>query len=446
MKEVELTQGPILKTLIKLSVPIMASSFLGTLYNITDMAWIGLLGTNAVAGVGVGGMFVWFSQGLGLLARMGGQVHVAQCIGQKKMEEAKNYATTAIQISIILGLLFCFVSILLAKPLVGMFHLDNAESIQDAIVYTRIVCGTIVFAFLNVTFTGLFTAKGDSKTPFLANLIGLCANMILDPVLILGPGPFVKLGVYGASIATAFSQFIVCVVFVAAILFSKREQTLFKNMKWLGPVKLKYANGIVKIGGPSAVQSMVYCMISMVLTRLVSGFGSAAVSAQRVGGQIESISWNTADGFGASLNAFVGQNYGAGQKTRVKRGYRISFALLLVWGILISLLFILLPEPISKIFFHEAEAIKASTEYFWVIGFSEVFLCIELMTIGALSGLGETRLCSMISIVLTSIRIPLAYILSAGSLGVLGVWWALTISSMLKGIVFTLVWQRKMQK
>ena len=80
--EGNLTKGPILKTLTKLAVPIMASSFLGTLYNITDMAWIGLLGSRAVAGVGVGGMFTWLSQGLAAMARMGGQVHVAQCIGR----------------------------------------------------------------------------------------------------------------------------------------------------------------------------------------------------------------------------------------------------------------------------------------------------------------------------------------------------------------------------
>ncbi len=77
-----LTKGPIMKTLVKLALPIMASSFISTLYNITDMAWIGMLGSKAVAGVGVGGMFTWLSQGLASMARMGGQVHVAQCLGR----------------------------------------------------------------------------------------------------------------------------------------------------------------------------------------------------------------------------------------------------------------------------------------------------------------------------------------------------------------------------
>ena len=86
-----LTKGPILKTLTKLALPIMASSFLGTLYNITDMAWIGLLGSKAVAGVGVGGMFTWLSQGLASMARMGGQVKVAQSLGTGRKRKSTRF-------------------------------------------------------------------------------------------------------------------------------------------------------------------------------------------------------------------------------------------------------------------------------------------------------------------------------------------------------------------
>ena len=103
MEQGNLTKGPILKTLTKLAIPIMASSFLGTLYNLTDMAWIGLLGSKAVAGVGVGGMFTWLSQGLASMARMGGQVQVAQCIGRGDRKKAHAYAQTAIQLSTLWG-------------------------------------------------------------------------------------------------------------------------------------------------------------------------------------------------------------------------------------------------------------------------------------------------------------------------------------------------------
>ena len=435
--EGNLTKGPILKTLTKLAIPIMASSFLGTLYNITDMAWIGLLGAKAVAGVGVGGMFTWLSQGLVSLARMGGQVQVAQHIGRGEQEEAHGYAQAAVQMSALLGILFAAVVLILLKPLIGFFKLEDAEALAAAFSYTKIACGLIVFSFLSLTLTGLYTAQGDSKTPFAANLVGLAANMILDPVLILGPGPFPKLGVTGAAIATVTAQFIVMSILVMRILVTKKENVL-KGIQLFEKIPPKYVRGICKIGIPTALQGMAYCMISMVLTRMVSGFGAEAIATQRVGGQIESVSWNTADGFGAALNAFIGQNYGAGKMDRVKKGYRASLITVGVWGLFITLLFVCFPEQISGVFFHEPTAIATAVGYMIIIGYSEAFMSVELMTVGALSGLGKTHLCSVISITLTSARIPLAILLSSTALGLLGIWWALTATSVVKGIVFVM--------
>ncbi|RHU80806.1 MATE family efflux transporter [Clostridiaceae bacterium OM08-6BH] len=435
--EGNLTKGPILKTLTKLAIPIMASSFLGTLYNITDMAWIGLLGAKAVAGVGVGGMFTWLSQGLVSLARMGGQVQVAQHIGRREQEEAHGYAQAAVQMSALLGILFAAVVLILLKPLIGFFKLEDAEALAAAFSYTKIACGLIVFSFLSLTLTGLYTAQGDSKTPFAANLVGLAVNMILDPVLILGPGPFPRLGVTGAAIATVTAQFIVMSILVMRILVTKKENVL-KGIQLFEKIPPKYVRGICKIGIPTALQGMAYCMISMVLTRMVSGFGAEAIATQRVGGQIESVSWNTADGFGAALNAFIGQNYGAGKMDRVKKGYRASLITVGVWGLFITLLFVCFPEQISGVFFHEPTAIATAVGYMIIIGYSEAFMSVELMTVGALSGLGKTHLCSVISITLTSARIPLAILLSGTALGLLGIWWALTATSVVKGIVFVM--------
>ena len=212
-------------------------------------------------------------------------------------------------------------------------------------------------------------------------------------------------------------------------------------MHLLQKTESSYYREVLRIGIPTAIQSSLYCMISMVLTRMISGFGAAAVATQRVGGQIESLSWNTADGFGAALNAFVGQNYGAKKSDRIRKGYSISLRILVIWGALISAAFIFLPTPISRLFFHEAEAIQISAEYLVILGFSEIFMCVELMTVGALSGLGKTTLCSVISITLTGARIPLAMFLTSIGMGLSGIWWALTISSIAKGILFYLTFK-----
>ena len=433
--EGNLTKGPILKTLTKLAIPIMASSFLGTLYNITDMAWIGLLGSKAVAGVGVGGMFTWLSQGLAAMARMGGQVQVAQCIGRGERDRAHGFAQAAVQLATLMGMAYAVISLVFTRQMVAFFQLTDPEAQTAALSYTKIACGLIVFSFLTLTMTGLYTAQGDSKTPFLANLIGLVTNMILDPVLILGPGPFPKLGVVGAAIATVTAQAIVMMMMILGVIIQKKENVL-KGIRLTAKIPKEYLGGLCRIGIPTAIQGMAYCAISMVLTRMVSAYGAEAVATQRVGGQIESISWNTADGFAAALNAFIAQNYGAGKMDRVRKGYRASLWTVGIWGLLISFVFICFPKAIADIFFHEPKAVATAVGYLVIIGFSEAFMCVELTTVGALSGLGRTRLCSIISITFTSVRIPLAIILG-GLIGLSGIWWALSITSIIKGIIFT---------
>ena len=438
--EGNLTKGPILKTLTKLAIPIMASSFLGTLYNITDMAWIGLLGSKAVAGIGVGGMFTWLSQGFASMARMGGQVQVAQCVGRGDKEKAHGYAQAAVQLATVMGLVYALVVLIFTKQMIGFFKLEDPEAYAAAFVYTKIACGLIVFSFLSVTLTGIYTAQGDSKTPFYANLIGLATNMILDPLLILGPGPLPKLGAAGGAIATVTAQFIVMSIMILGIVKQKKENVL-KGISVFAKIPAEYLRGICKIGIPTALQGMAYCVISMVITRMVSAFGAEAIATQRVGGQIESISWNTADGFATALNAFIAQNYGAGEMGRVKKGYRASQWTVGIWGLFITVLFVCVPRPIANIFFHEPKAIATAIDYLIIVGFSEAFLCIETTTVGALSGLGKTHLCSVISIIFTSARIPLAIILGGTSLGLNGIWWALSSTSIVKGVLFVIVFR-----
>ena len=440
-KTVDLTSGPILKTLAELALPIMISSMLGTAYSIMDMAWIGLLGAKAVAGVGVGGMYVWLSQGLASPSRMGGQVNTAQACGRKDYDQARSYAASSLQLTALSGILFAAVCVIFIQPLLGFFNLTDAETYTAARSYTLITCGLILFSYLNLTLTGLSTAQGDSRTPLLANFIGLAGNMILDPLLILGIGPFPRLEVAGAAIATVSSQILVFVVMVLRIRHSRLEPNVLQHLNLLSVFPKEYYKHIFRIGFPTAIQGSIYCFISMILTRMVSGYGAAAIATQRVGGQIESVSWNTADGFASALNAFIAQNYGARKKDRIRKGYSLSFRVLTIWGLFVTAAFVFLPEPIARLFFHEKEALDTAVNYLVIIGFSEVFMSIELMTVGALSGLGRTRLSSTISVILTGSRIPLALILTHAGMGLNGVWWALTISSIVKGIVFTLTFR-----
>ena len=317
-----------------------------------------------------------------------------------------------------------------ASRLIGFFKLNSPEVIAQAEWYVRIACGLVIFSYLNAILTGLLTAAGNSRTPFIVNVAGLVFNVVLDPVLIFGIGPFPELGVSGAAAATVTAQALVSLLFFKAVL---REKVLFPHLRLWVLVPVKVWREIVRIGVPSAVQNLIYAGISMILTRLITGWGDLAVAAQRVGSQIESVSWMVGDGFSAAVNAFLGQNYGAKRYDRVRRGYFCAIAMTAAWGLCTTFLLIGMARPLFSIFLQEEEVMAIGVNYLRIVGLSQMFMMVEQTSIGAFSGLGRTLYPSIISVTFTSARIPVAVLLSS-VMGLSGIWWALTYFQHGKGM------------
>lgn len=428
---INLLEGNILPALSALALPIMATSLIQMAYNLIDMIWIGKIGASAVASVGAAGMFMWLSNGLATLAKMGGQIKVGHALGAQKKEDAASYAQSSIQMGIVFAIGFGILSIVFADEMIGFFQLNSAQVIQDAKLYLMITCGLVIFSFMNQIFTGILTAMGNSRTSFIATGIGLVLNIVLDPLFIFGFGAIPPMGVAGAAIATVLAQLVVMLLFLYTIL---RDTVLFSNIHILHSYSSQHTMEIFRIGLPSAVQSMLFSGISMVIARLIAGWGDAAVAVQKVGSQIESISWMTAEGYAAALNSFVAQNHGAKNTDRIREGYRLSMIVMLSWGVFCSFVLIVFPQLIFQVFIQEAEVLPMGVDYLRILGVSQLFMCMEITTAGAFSGLGKTLPPSIVSITLTGARIPMAILLGRW-LGLNGVWWAITISSIGKGIV-----------
>lgn len=441
-KTINLTEDPVLSSLTRLAVPIMATSLIQMAYNLTDMIWIGRIGSNAVASVGAAGMYMWLSNGLAALSKMGGQVNVGYSLGSGQNDAASEYAGNALQLTAFFGILYGLICAVFASPLIGFFQLNSVQVITDARRYLMITCGLVVFSFLNQTFTGIFTAIGNSRAAFLATTAGLVVNLILDPLLIFGIGPFPELGVTGAAIATIIAQIIVTLMF---LYYAAKDTVIFPNVHVCILPNLRYMGSILKIGFPTSIQNMLFTSISMVIARMVAGYGDAAVAVQKVGSQIESISWMTADGFAAAVNSFIAQNHGAGKKDRIRSGYWSAMGIVLLWGIFCTILLIFFPAPIFRIFITEADILPLGVDYLMILGVSQLLMSVEITTAGAFSGYGKTIPPSVISISFTAARIPLALFFTRTVLGLNGIWWSITISSIFKG-VFLFLWYIIFQK
>lgn len=433
MKKTDLTKGSILKGLIMMALPIMGTSFLQMAYNLTDMIWIGRLGSRAVAAVGTAGFFTWLGFAIIRLTQIGVEVWVSQSVGKKDESAARKFARSAVQMNFVLALIFSMFIIAFREPLIGFFNIDDAWVNQQAVGYLVIVSAAMVFQFSNQVFSGIFNGSGDSRTPFQINTIGLVANMILDPLLIFGIGGFEGFGVMGAAYATALSHIVVFSIFW--ITMRRQERELF-HFHLLKKPDFDAMYQIFKTGLPVGVQSGAFTIFAMIIGRIIASWGPIPIAVQKVGSQIEALSWMTASGFATALGSFTGQNYGAKQWERIKKGYFVAIRIMAVVGIMVTALLIFGAEPLFKIFIQEPESVAVGVVYLQILGLSQLFMCLEITTSGAFNGLNRTLPPSLVSILFTGLRVPGAIILSRPEfLGLEGVWWSISISSVLKGLV-----------
>ena len=263
--------------------------------------------------------------------------------------------------------------------------------------------------------------------------IGVILIFISDP----GYARFIGMGVTGAALATVTSNIIVSLCFIYLII--KNKEDYFK-IKLFRDVEFSYYKTLFVLGTPVALQNGLFTVFSMIMGVIVASFGPVAIAVQKVGSQIESISWNSCDGFASALSSFVGQNYGAKKIDRINKSTRYALIGVILWGSLTTVILVFLGEPIFRAFINEPEAILKGTDYLKILGYSQLFMCLEITVSGIFKGLGRTYIPSIIIAVLTGMRIPMAILLSKPEiLGLNGIWWSITISSIIKGILLFII-------
>jgi putative MATE family efflux protein len=424
-----LTTGPINRQLFNLAMPIMATSFIQMAYSLTDMAWLGRLGSEAVAAVGAVGLLTWLTGSFSLLNKVGAEVSVAQAIGARHEEEARHFASNNITIAILISLFWGTVLFLFAPHIVRIFGLE-ADIEAHAVVYLRIVATAFPFLFLTAAFTGIYNAAGRSKVPFYISGTGLLINIILDPIFIF----LIDWGTTGAAIATWVAEAVVLVLFIRKL----HRDNLLGGFPFFVRLKKRYALRIIKLGAPVAALNMLFSFVNIFLSRTVTVHGGHyGMTAFSTGGQIEAITWNTAQGFSTALSAFVAQNYAAGCYDRVKQAWYTILRMTLVFGSICSVLFIFYGNEIFAIFVPEEAAYRVGGDYLRIDGYSQLFMMLEITMQGVFYGLGRTLTPAVVSITCNYLRIPVALLLIRMGMGIDAVWWAVCGTTIAKGLILT---------
>jgi len=437
----DLTQGGIFRRLISLALPLMAISFIQMAYNLVDIIWIGRLGSKSVAAVGSVGMLMWMMNSMALISKVSAEISIGQSIGARRLNQASMYASHTTTIAIILGITFGLFFFAFPHLYVSFFKLENDIAVEAG-GYLRVISLGLPFVFLTLNFSGIYIGSGRSDIPFYFNGAGLVLNIILDPLLIFGIGPFPAMEAQGAALATILSQGVLFMLFVFHL---KRKNGLLSRFPFLIRPRRRYTLNILKLGLPIAAMNVYFAFINMNLARIASIYGGyLGVTSQTTGGQIEGIMWNTSSGFSTALGSFVAQNFAARKIDRANSAFRYTLLMMGSLGILVTATFMLYGEAIFSLFVPEKAAYEAGGIYLMIIGVSQLFMMLELTTQGMFNGLGRTSPPALISIVFNTLRIPLAMGM-ASQMGVAGVWWAISISSLFKGSIL-FIWYHLLHK
>ena len=434
-----LTEGKIHQQLIRLALPIMATGFIQMAYTLTDMAWIGRLGSRELAAIGGVGIIIWMTSALALITKTAAEIAIAQSIGSKDLDRARKYASHAVTISALLSIGISIALIISAPAIVSFYRLE-ADIAEIAVRYLQIVGLGIPFYYLSFTFSGIYNGTGRTTIPFYLMSCGLICNILLDPLLIYGIGRFEGLGTQGAAYATLFSETLVFVLFVWKM---KRPDGILDRFPYFVKLSKRYVLRIFHLGVPVALMNVFFAVINFSIARIASQYGGyLGVMSQTTGSQIEGLTFIASQGFAVALGTFVAQNYASGKHERTKKAYRFTLAMLLSLSVVITFAFIFWGEAIFGLFVPEPAAKAAGGEYLFIMAFCQIFMMLEITTMGMWNGHGKTIPPAIISMTFNAARIPLALWL-AHIMGIQGVWLSITISASLKGIVSAICWLRR---
>jgi len=440
-----LVEGGIVNKLFLVAFPLIVSQIFLMAYNLTDLFWLGRLSSDSVAASGTVGMFIWMSMAFLFFGRMGAEIGVSQNFGRGDRPRALVYARSAIHLNITLSIGLALIFILAREPLIGFFNIREANVTQDAQDYLGLVSAAFPFAFTLAAISGIFNGSGNSRISLLINGFGAVMNIVLDPLLIFTAG----LGIRGAGVATIIAQAMAACL--AVIILKKHKNRPFQRIKLFVLPDKESIKQIFKWVTPISVESFLFTFLTLFIARLIASYGAAAIAAQRVSSQIESLTWLISAGYASALTAFTGQNFGAGKWRRIHKGFAISSGLMAGWGALVGLTLYLGCRVFLGVFVpNDPEVIEIGVVYMRTLALIQIFACLEGVAAGVFRGQGKTIPPSVTSISSNTLRVILAYVLvHFTSLGILGVWIALASGAAMRGIsIYTwyLIYSRKRTK
>lgn len=427
MDQTYMKKQPVLPLLMKMGIPMVISMLVNSLYNIVDSIFVAWISEDAMTALSlvypiqnlVNAICIGFSVGVNAV--------IARKLGEGEKEKADLAATQGTLLSFLHGLLLNIICILIMPRFLSMFT-DDERLIRYGLQYSNIIfCYAAVIA-LCLSFEKLFQAVGRMTVSMLCMLVGCIANIILDPLMIFGIGPFPRMGIQGAALATGTGQVLTLIAYLLVYRFSPINVKL--SLRYIKP-EGTICRDMYSVGIAATLNLALPSLLISALNGILAPFSQLYVLVLGVYYKLQSLLYQTANGLVQGMRPLIAYNYGAKEYKRVRTIYRTALICIVLIMAVGTVLCLLLPQQLMGLFTENADTRRAGGDALRIICFGFVPSVISVVSAGALEGLGKGMPSFLISLLrYTAVIIPAAFILSR-FLGAVGVWHAFWISEIL---------------
>lgn len=432
-------QGNLYKVIGVLALPIMVNNLIQTLYNLVDGVWVSKIGSVEFAATA----FVWpvnflfVSIGIGL--SIAGTSIISQFVGSNSYDEAKEYSSQLIAISLVAALIFSLIGYLASPHIIRLMG-GTGKLAKYGNIYLRITCLDMPFMFLFFNFNSIMNAQGNTLIPTLFSGISALLNMVLDPIFIFT----FNMGVAGAAIATLISRAILAAMGITILLSGKTKITpSFKNFRF----KKEILDKIIKIALPSTIGQSGSSIGFMVLNGFIVSYGPSTLAAFAMVNRITSLVMQPAMGIGAALTAIVGQNLGSEQVVRAKEAFVKAIQLTVVFSALGISVMLLFDTQIINFFMQAKDdmmVIEEGITYLHYIAWSMPLMGIFSILQGVFQGSGHTKNSMAMEIGrLWFVRLPMILAFKHFTMiGSTGIWFSMSFSNLIVCVFGYILYRR----
>lgn len=431
MDQSYMKEQPVLRLVLSMSLPMILSMMVNSLYNIIDSFFVAKISEQAMTALSlvypvqnlVNAVTIGFGVGMNAV--------IAFHLGARQQDKADAAATQGLLLSVLHGLVLTVGCIAVMPAFLRSFTADEAV-VALGLRYSRIVFGFAVVIALGLVFEKIFQAVGQMKVSMICMLIGCIANILLDPILIFGLGPVPALGIEGAAIATGLGQLLTLAAYLAFYFVRPIPVRLrLRGLRWNGAL----ARRLYAVGIPATLNLALPSVLVSALNAILASYAQVYVLVLGIYYKLQTFLYLSANGLIQGIRPLVGYNYGAGEHKRVQKIYTATLVLTAAIMCVGTALCLALPEQLMGLFTDNAETVRLGASALRIISLGFVVSSVSIVSSGALEGLGKgmpslaISLCRYLAVIL-----PAAFLLSR-AVGVQGVWHAFWITEVISAAV-----------